>query len=352
MPPTDLELLSHFAHDKHDLAFTNLVARHRAWIFAACRRRLGDDHLADDATQAVFLILAEKAPALAHAETCPLSAWLFRVLHFTVSRIKRTRDRQQRIEQTALQPRGEAPLPTELLALLEDTIAQLTPIDREAIIRRFYQRQDFAAVGSALNITAEAARKRITRCLQSVKNSMLNDGIDVIPDHLLPTFQTLPPGAPRIAHTSDDEKRIDSLAKGTVAMIEQIEAIEFAVMSAEFFVTDVDENLNFFEKLGFRRRFVEPPDATGHTPRASLAAGAARIWLRSANPARGTNPAPGMTLFFWMDGGEQILTKHRANVAAQSLPVSQLFYDITLINFTTTTPDGYTIGFFSTKNSG
>jgi len=131
-------------------------------------------------------------------------------------------------------------------------------------------------------------------------------------------------------------------------MIEQVQAVEFPVMSAEFFVRDVEQNLEFFEKLGFRRRYVEAADASGHVPRASLRGGAARIWLRRATGDEQTKPSPGVSLFFWMDGGEDALIKHRTAIAAQNVPVNQFFYDMGLLNFTVTTPDGYSIGFFST----
>ena len=127
----------------------------------------------------------------------------------------------------------------------------------------------------------------------------------------------------------------------------QIEAIDFAVMSAEFYVKDVEANLDFFEKLGFRRRWAETPDAMGRIPRASLRGGTARIWLRRADEAEGTRPTPGMGLFFWIDGGEQGLTAHRNAIAAQGVAVSPISDDHLLRNFTVTTPDGYSVGFFT-----
>jgi hypothetical protein len=131
-------------------------------------------------------------------------------------------------------------------------------------------------------------------------------------------------------------------------MMQQAEATDFTVWSAEFFVTDVDVNLDFFEKLGFRRHFIDTPDAMGHIPRASLRGGqTARIWLRRASQTEGTRPTPGVTLFFWIDGGAEALTAHRDTIAAQGLKPSAFFDDVSLRNFTVTSPDGYSIGFFT-----
>ena len=73
----------------------------------------------------------------------------------------------------------------------------------------------------------------------------------------------------------------------------------------------------------------------------------ARLWLRRASETDGTRPTPGMTLFFWIDGGADALAAHRDRIAAQGLKPSAFFDDIGLRNFTVTSPDGYTVGFFT-----
>ena len=131
-------------------------------------------------------------------------------------------------------------------------------------------------------------------------------------------------------------------------MIQQAEAIDFTIWSAEFFVKDVEANLDFFEKLGFWRHFIDSPDAMGRIPRASLRGGkTARIWLRRASESEGTRPTPGVTLFFWIDGGADALTAHRDAILSQGVKPSPFFDDVTLRNFTVTSPDGYTVGFFT-----
>ena len=60
MKTSDLKLLRAYAGNSDNDAFSKLVARHTNWLFAAARRRLEDDFLADDATQAVFMMLAQK----------------------------------------------------------------------------------------------------------------------------------------------------------------------------------------------------------------------------------------------------------------------------------------------------
>src|SRR5207248_11470379 len=136
-------------------------------------------------------------------------------------------------------------------------------------------------------------------------------------------------------------------AKRTIPMIAEAQALGFAAVSAEFYVKDVEANLDFFEKLGFKRRWTETPDPMGRLPRASLRGGVGRIWLRRADDAEGTRPTPGVVIYFWIEGGSDGLTVHRNRIAAQGVAVSPFFDDHALRNFTVTTPDGYAIGFFT-----
>jgi RNA polymerase sigma factor (sigma-70 family) len=348
----DIELLRAYQRDADESAFARLVERHSGWIFAAARRRLGDDHLADDATQAVFVVLAGKASLLVESNRRSLSAWLFHVMHFACARLRRSRLRQAEREGLAhsarLHDRAEDIGPdSALLILMEDSIAQLPVVERETIVRKFYQRESFAEIGDALNITTEAARKRVSRALAAIKTLMVRDGVDAIPDEFFAGLTSSASIAPDAAKATVHHKRIDSIAKGTAAMVEKAKACEYPVVSAEFFVNDVEANLEFFEKLGFRRRYVEAVDAMGRVPRASLVAGVGRIWLRRAAESDGTGPSPGVTLYFWVDGGADALLAHRKRIADEGVVVSPFTDDISLRNFTVTTPDGYSIGFFT-----
>ena len=58
---SDSELLRRWVSEGCEDAFRDLVARHSGMVYSACARWLGDDHLAEDAAQAVFIVLARKA---------------------------------------------------------------------------------------------------------------------------------------------------------------------------------------------------------------------------------------------------------------------------------------------------
>ena len=77
---TDGQLLERFATQRGDaaeLAFAALVERHGPMVFHACRGILGDEHEAQDAFQATFLVLLRKGGTLWVRDS--LGPWLHRV---------------------------------------------------------------------------------------------------------------------------------------------------------------------------------------------------------------------------------------------------------------------------------
>ena len=64
---TDGELRERFISrdgEPAEAAFTTLVERHAPMVLATCRQVLGNDHDAQDASQAAFLVLARKARSI------------------------------------------------------------------------------------------------------------------------------------------------------------------------------------------------------------------------------------------------------------------------------------------------
>ena len=74
---SDADLLDRFVSERDSEALATLVRRHGLMVFGVCPRVTGDLHLAEDAFQAAFVVLARRARDVRPAEA--VRAWLYGV---------------------------------------------------------------------------------------------------------------------------------------------------------------------------------------------------------------------------------------------------------------------------------
>jgi RNA polymerase sigma factor (sigma-70 family) len=99
---SDRQLIERFVtrrDEAGEAAFAALVARHGPMVLGVCRQILGDEHLAEDAFQAVFLVLADKARSLREPDL--LGNWLFGVAVRTARCARLRLGRRRRAEGTS-----------------------------------------------------------------------------------------------------------------------------------------------------------------------------------------------------------------------------------------------------------
>jgi RNA polymerase sigma factor (sigma-70 family) len=124
---TDRELLDAFACRRDEAAFAALVRRHGTMVLNVCRHVLRQEQDAEDAFQAVFLVLSRKANAL--GSVVSIVGWLHEVAHRTALSARKSSARRQtrprlRSGSEPEQPIAEASL-RELQALLDAEVARL-----------------------------------------------------------------------------------------------------------------------------------------------------------------------------------------------------------------------------------
>lgn len=178
----DATLLQQYARDGSEEAFAELVRRHFAGVYSAAVRRVdGDAHRAQDVAQIVFTSLARNAATLSRHPA--LLGWLHAATRSAaIDLLRAERRRRAREEKTHIMneidssPEGSADW-EKLRPVLDDVIDELDPQDREAVLLRFFSDKPFAAVGAALRVSEEAARKRVTRALDDLGQRLSRRGI-------------------------------------------------------------------------------------------------------------------------------------------------------------------------------
>jgi RNA polymerase sigma-70 factor (ECF subfamily) len=104
---TDGHLLERFLSNREEHAFELLLLRHGPMVLGVCRRILGNDHDAEDAFQATFLVLVRRGDNI--WPRSQVGNWLYGVACRTALEARRSAIRRRRKETQAMPLRQPAP---------------------------------------------------------------------------------------------------------------------------------------------------------------------------------------------------------------------------------------------------
>src|ERR1035438_2371469 len=180
MTSDDMALVQAYAAEQSEAAFATIVSRHVGLVHSAALRHLRDAHLAQDVTQAVFVILARKAGSL--SPDTVLSGWLYRTALFASADVRRRELRRQQREQEALmeaniETSDTQTVWTKLAPVLEESMARLRDRDRDALVLRFFENKSMKEIAATLGPEERTAQKRVQRALEKLRGSFARRGI-------------------------------------------------------------------------------------------------------------------------------------------------------------------------------
>jgi RNA polymerase sigma factor (sigma-70 family) len=189
---SDLALLRAWVTRRDREAAGCLVRRHFNFVQSVARRRVGnDEHLAEDVTQAVFILLLNNAHKI--RTEAGMSSWLYATTGYAASNaLKMLRRRRHHEEQHAMRAQSP-PLPTPYVAaesadlqpLVHEAIDQLTRADRLCVVMSFLQEKTHDEVAAAMGVSPAAARKRISRAVERMREFLAARGM-VVPATAIP----------------------------------------------------------------------------------------------------------------------------------------------------------------------
>jgi RNA polymerase sigma factor (sigma-70 family) len=193
---TDVELLRCYIEEHDQEAFARLVNRYIDLVFTSARRQVRDTHVAEDITQQVFIKLSAKARLLWAKES--LQGWLLTATRYAVLDAIKGRNRRWRREQEAARSRSPSTKPdTDLLAaehrhqdeqgdyfeqldaILGRALSQLSSINREVVVARFFQNKSYREIAQRFDLCEDAARQRVSRSLRRLRTILASSGLDV-----------------------------------------------------------------------------------------------------------------------------------------------------------------------------
>src|SRR5262245_21094948 len=179
MTGDDMALVREYAQSNCEQAFATLVSRHINLVYSVALRQVGDATLAEEITQAVFIILARKARALSPKTI--LSGWLCSTARYvSADTMKNQRRRQSRELESHMQSLLNEPDSTawnQIAPLLNEALDCLGEKEHDAVVLRFFDDKDLKQVGAVMGTTEDAARMRVNRGLEKLRKFFAKRGV-------------------------------------------------------------------------------------------------------------------------------------------------------------------------------
>src|ERR1035437_5439060 len=136
MTADDMQLVREYALHQSERAFETLVLRQTNLVYSAALRQVRDPHLAEEITQAVFIILARKAGSLGAKTILP--GWLCRTARYasanalTIQRRRQRREQEAHMQSTLNEP--ESDNWPQIAPLLDGAMERLGQKDHDAVV--------------------------------------------------------------------------------------------------------------------------------------------------------------------------------------------------------------------------
>ena len=179
---TDAELIEQFLgrHGAHrEDAFAALVERHGPMVYGICRRMLSESADAEDAFQAVFLVLTRRAGAFRRAEG--LRSWLYSVAVRTAKEARRRSAKQRASEGGAMDESKAVYVPdqgrSDLLCVIHEEIDRLPSRYRDPLLLCELEGASRQDAARQLGVLEGTLSSRLSRARSLLRDRLTRRGV-------------------------------------------------------------------------------------------------------------------------------------------------------------------------------
>jgi RNA polymerase sigma factor (sigma-70 family) len=198
---TDGGLMRRFALERDEWAFAKLVDRRGALVAGVCARMMRSHEDAEDAFQAVFLVLARRANAVRRYAS--LAGWLHNVAVRVCLNERRGQRRRQRKLQEALklaqeQESARSAELVELKHVMDEELAALPARLREVLILSDLEGRTQSEAASALALPVGTVSSRLAQGRKAMRKRLLRQGFSFAGAGLAAALASCSQAAPTI----------------------------------------------------------------------------------------------------------------------------------------------------------
>jgi RNA polymerase sigma factor (sigma-70 family) len=174
----DAQLLSRFVRDRDEGAFESLVQRHGPMVLGICRRVLRDPRDIEDAFQATFLVLAQRAGSIRNRAV--LSSWLYGVAHRVATRCRtevlRRKSIETQVDGIEFPAACETRPSDELVPILDQELGLLPEKYRAPIVHCYLREQTHDQAAAELKWPVGTVRSRLARGRELLRDRLTRRG--------------------------------------------------------------------------------------------------------------------------------------------------------------------------------
>jgi RNA polymerase sigma factor (sigma-70 family) len=174
----DGQLVARVVERRDEAAFTELLERHGPMVLGVCQRVLGNEHDAEDAFQATFLVLARKAGTIRKSDS--VASWLYGVAQRVAQRMKRAAGRRHRYGRgepsMAREQPPEAAAWQELRVILDEELGRLPVKYRSPLVLCHLQGKTHEEAAQELGRPAGSMSRYLARGQELLRQRLVRRG--------------------------------------------------------------------------------------------------------------------------------------------------------------------------------